>query len=104
MALQAWVDMTQVRDEPFVVNTAADSDQSKPDGSFCIRYVRPGKYLLTAERLDVKDCILNWQRRKKSRATRCDRVALFSIESRSSCFPVKLFGEGAVLPAPSPVN
>lgn len=45
-----------------------------------------------------------WQRRKKSRATRCDRVALFSIESRSSCFPVKLFGGGAVLPAPSPVN
>ncbi len=45
-----------------------------------------------------------WQRRKKSRATRCDRVALFSIESRSSCFPIKLFGGGAVLPAPSPVN
>jgi hypothetical protein len=53
---QAWVDMTQVRDELFV-NTAADSDQSKPDGSFCIRYVRPGKYLLTPERLDVKDYI-----------------------------------------------
>ena len=47
--------MTQVRDEPFVVNTAADSDQSKADGSFCIRYIRPGKYVLTAERLDIKD-------------------------------------------------
>jgi hypothetical protein len=54
---QAWVDMTQVRNEPFAVNPAADSDQSKADGSFCIRYVRPGKYLLTAERLDVKDYI-----------------------------------------------
>jgi hypothetical protein len=54
---QAWVDMTRVRDEPFTMNTAADSDQSKADGSFCIRYLRPGKYLLTAERLDVKDYI-----------------------------------------------
>ena len=54
---QAWVDMTQVRNEPFAVNTAADSDQSKADGSFCIRCVRPGKYLLTAERLEVKDYI-----------------------------------------------
>ena len=54
---QAWVDMTRVRDEPFTMNTTADSDQSKADGSFCIRYVRPGKYLLTAERLDVKDYI-----------------------------------------------
>ncbi len=54
---QAWVDMTQLRDEPFAINTAADSDQSKADGSFCIRYIRPGKYLLTAERLDVKDYI-----------------------------------------------
>ena len=50
--------MTQVRDEPFVIaNTAAYSDQSKADGSFCIRYIRPGKYLRAAERLDVKDCI-----------------------------------------------
>jgi hypothetical protein len=54
---QACVDMTQVRNEPFAVNTAADSDQSKADGSFSIRYVRPGKYLLTVERLDVKDYI-----------------------------------------------
>jgi hypothetical protein len=53
----AWVQMSQVRDEPFAANTAADSDQSKPDGSFCIRYIRPGKYLLTAERLDAKDLI-----------------------------------------------
>ncbi len=42
--------------------------------------------------------------RNKSRATRCDRVALFSIESRSSCFPIKLLGGGAVLPAPYPVS
>ena len=49
--------MAQVRDEPFAVNNAADSDQSKADGSFCIRYIRPGKYPLTAERLDVKDHI-----------------------------------------------
>jgi hypothetical protein len=27
---------------------------AKADGSFCIRYIRPEKYLLTAERLDVK--------------------------------------------------
>jgi hypothetical protein len=54
---QAWVDMTQVRNELFAVNPAAESDQSKADGSFCIRYVRPGKYLLTAERLDVRDYI-----------------------------------------------
>jgi hypothetical protein len=52
----------------------------------------------------VRNVGATWQRRKKSRATRCDRVALFSIESRSSCFPIKLFGGGAVLPAPSPVN
>ena len=54
---QAWVDMTQVRDEPFAVNAAADSDRSKADGSFCIRYIRPGKYVLTAERLDVKEYV-----------------------------------------------
>jgi hypothetical protein len=54
---QAWMDMTQVRGEPFAVNIAADSDQSRADGSFCIRYIRLGKYLLTAERLDVKDYV-----------------------------------------------
>jgi carboxypeptidase family protein len=52
--VQASVDLRQVRDEPFPTDGASDSDVTKQDGSFCIRYVRPGKYQLTAEKLESK--------------------------------------------------
>jgi hypothetical protein len=48
----ASVDMTQVRDEPFPPKSASDPDMSKPDGSFCIPGIYPGKYVLTAETTD----------------------------------------------------
>ena len=48
----ASVDMTQVRDEPFPPKSASDPDMSKPDGSFCISGISPGKYVLTAETMD----------------------------------------------------
>lgn len=51
------VDMTEVRDEPLPPMVASDRNLSKPDGSFCIQYIRPGKYLLTAYRLDYEDYI-----------------------------------------------
>jgi hypothetical protein len=49
---KASVDMTQVRDEPFPPKLASDPDMSKPDGSFCIPGISPGKYVLTAETTD----------------------------------------------------
>lgn len=49
---KASVDMTQVRDEPFPPKSASDPDMSKPDGSFCIPSISPGKYVLTAETTD----------------------------------------------------
>lgn len=49
---EASVDMTQVRDEPFPPKSASDPDLSKPDGSFCIPGISPGKYVLTAETTD----------------------------------------------------
>lgn len=49
---KAAVDMTQVRDEPFPPKSASDPDMSKPDGSFCIPGISPGKYVLTAETMD----------------------------------------------------
>jgi hypothetical protein len=49
------VDMTQIRDEPLPPQVASDPNLSKPDGSFCIHDIRPGKYVLTAERLDYED-------------------------------------------------
>jgi hypothetical protein len=48
----ASVDMTQVRDEPFPPKSASDPDMSKPNGSFCISGISPGKYVLTAETTD----------------------------------------------------
>ena len=41
---------------------------------------------------------------KKSRATRCDRVAPFSIESLSFRFSINLFESGSVLPLPPRLN
>ena len=41
---------------------------------------------------------------KKSRATRCDRVAPFSIESLSFRFSINLFENGPVLPWPPRLN
>ena len=41
---------------------------------------------------------------KKSGATRCDRVAPFSIESLSFRFPLNLFESSSVLPWPPSVN
>jgi hypothetical protein len=55
----ASVDMTQVRDEPFPPKSASDPDMSKPDGSFCIPGISPGKYVLTAETMDF-DHDLRW--------------------------------------------
>jgi hypothetical protein len=55
----ASVDMTQVRDEPFPPKLASDPDMSKPDGSFCIPGISPGKYVLTAETTDF-DHDLRW--------------------------------------------
>jgi hypothetical protein len=56
---KAWIEMTQVRDDTILPNTAAESATANSDGTFSIRYIRPGKYLLTAERLDFKDS-LRW--------------------------------------------
>ena len=93
---QAWMDMTQVSDEPFAVNTTADSVQSKADGSFCIRYICPGKYLLTVERLDLKrlrpmGCVLPGGR--ETLASQDDRSACrgkpsrFAFQRRQSPYP-----------------
>lgn len=49
---KASVTMTQVRDEPFPPLQAADENGSETDGSFCIRDISPGKYILTADRDD----------------------------------------------------
>lgn len=49
---KASVDMTQVRDDPFPPKSASDPNMSKPDGSFCIPGISPGKYVLTAETTD----------------------------------------------------
>jgi hypothetical protein len=46
------VDMTQVRDEPFPPKSASDPNLSKPDGTFCISGISPGRYVLTADTLD----------------------------------------------------
>jgi hypothetical protein len=56
---KAWIELTQVRDDTLLPNTAAESATANSDGTFSIRYIRPGKYLLTAERLDSKD-YLRW--------------------------------------------
>jgi hypothetical protein len=55
----ASVDMTQERDDPFPPKSASDPDMSQPDGSFCIPGISPGKYMLTAERMDF-DHDLRW--------------------------------------------
>lgn len=51
--------MAQIRDEPDLPKSAAHSALSESDGTFQIRDVLPGKYLLSAERLDLKD-YLRW--------------------------------------------
>lgn len=51
---RASVEMTQIRDEPLPPKQFADENGSKEDGSFCIRDISPGKYILTAERADYK--------------------------------------------------
>jgi hypothetical protein len=51
------VDMTEVRDEPLPPMVASDPNLSKADGSFCIRYIRPGKYLLTALKSEYEDSV-----------------------------------------------
>jgi hypothetical protein len=48
----AQVRMTLIRDEPFPPTFAEDRDLSKPNGGFCVEYIRPGKYLLTADKED----------------------------------------------------
>jgi hypothetical protein len=56
---RASVEMTQVRDEPLPPKRASDPNLSKPDGSFCIPNISPGKYVLTAER-GVYDDYFRW--------------------------------------------
>jgi hypothetical protein len=53
------VDITQVRDEPFPPKSASDPNLSKPDGTFCISGISPGRYVLTADTLDF-DHDLRW--------------------------------------------
>jgi len=48
------IEMTQIRDEPFPPKSADDPNLSTPDGSFCVEYIAPGKYVLTAEAVDYK--------------------------------------------------
>lgn len=55
----ASVDMTQMRDEAVLPEVASDPNESKPDGSFCIPSIRPGKYVLTAEKEDF-DSSIRW--------------------------------------------
>jgi hypothetical protein len=45
----ASVDVSQLRDEPLPPKVASDPNLSKPDGTFCVTYISPGKYLLTAQ-------------------------------------------------------
>jgi len=52
---KASVEVTQIREEPFPPMVAEDPNLSKPDGSFCISAISPGKYLLTAEDIDFKE-------------------------------------------------
>jgi hypothetical protein len=56
---KAQVDVTQIREESLFPRTASDPALSKPDGSFCIRGIYPGRYVLTAETLDY-DHDLRW--------------------------------------------
>ena len=51
---EAQVDVTQIREESLFPRTASDPDLSKPDGSFCIRGIYPGRYVLTAKTLDYR--------------------------------------------------
>jgi hypothetical protein len=56
---RASVDMTQIRGESLRPRSAEEPDLSKPDGSFCIRGIYPGRYVLTAKKLDF-DRDLRW--------------------------------------------
>ncbi|HEV2298749.1 MAG TPA: hypothetical protein VGR72_09560 [Candidatus Acidoferrales bacterium] len=51
--------MTQLREEPLPAMSASDPNLSKPDGTFCIEGISPGKYLLTAEDVDY-DANTRW--------------------------------------------
>jgi hypothetical protein len=48
----ASVNMMQVPYPPFPPISVSDPGLSKPDGSFCVPSVSPGKYLLTAKKID----------------------------------------------------
>jgi len=45
----AMVEMSQLREDHLPPKIASDENLSKADGSFCVEYISPGKYLLTAE-------------------------------------------------------
>lgn len=47
---KARVDVWQVRDDPFPPYWVSASDLSQSDGSYCIEMIRPGTYILTAEK------------------------------------------------------
>jgi hypothetical protein len=56
---KAMIDMSRIRDEALPLATVSDPDLSKPDGSFCVAMISPGKYLLTAEEYDY-DANFRW--------------------------------------------
>lgn len=49
---EASVEVWQVRDDPFPPFRADAENGSQPDGTYCIEGVRPGSYILTAEKED----------------------------------------------------
>jgi hypothetical protein len=49
---EASVAVMQVRGEPLPPRVATDSNLSKKDGRFCVDSIVPGKYILTAEKID----------------------------------------------------
>jgi len=48
----AHVQFTEFRDQHLPAIAMSDPDLSKPDGSFCVSGIEPGKYMLTAEGMD----------------------------------------------------
>jgi hypothetical protein len=51
------VEMSQLREEFLPSKTVSDPNLSKVDGSFCIKDIFPGKYLLAAQSYDYDDSI-----------------------------------------------
>jgi len=56
---KAIIGMTQLRNDSFFPKRASDPDLSKADGSFCVPFISPGRYVLTAEKRD-RDAYSRW--------------------------------------------